>query len=417
MYGLFILLLSSLFGLVFYIAFDPIVLLSRSLAILLFPWISTAGNALLGLLQPVAMRFGWISLMYATFQEFYFHHVFFILILFGALLFLTWLVSRFWCRYLCPLGGLLSIFAARAPFRRIVDGERCISCSKCARECVTGAIDPNTFESDRKECIECYNCVSLCPTEAIRFRWTGPLSSPTVERFNLSRRGFIASIVAALGGVVLMTEGRRKDLSAGVVRPPGSLPEDLFLETCLRCGKCMKGCITSGLQPCLVEAGVSGIFTPRLVSRIGGCEDKCNLCGQICPSGAIRALPLEEKRFVKMGTAVIVRSLCIVWEQKRKCLICDEACPYDAIEWRIVTDSEGEFPRPFVLEEKCTGCGLCEERCPLTGKAAIVVLPHGEERIRSGSYITERKKKLREVPKDEKMKSIVECWDWGECEP
>jgi ferredoxin len=129
------------------------------------------------------------------------------------------------------------------------------------------------------------------------------------------------------------------------------------------------------------------------------------LCGQVCPTGALRDLPLEEKKFARIGTAIIVRSKCLAWEQMKTCLVCDEACPYDAIEFREVTDFIGTFKRPFVIEEKCMGCGLCEQKCPVGGESAIRVDRTEEERLASGSYITEEKRKLREVDEEEKEDS------------
>jgi ferredoxin len=37
-----------------------------------------------------------------------------------------------------------------------------------------------------------------------------------------------------------------------------------------------------------LEAGLAGLYTPRLVSRIGYCEEFCNFCGRVCPTEAIR---------------------------------------------------------------------------------------------------------------------------------
>ena len=66
----------------------------------------------------------------------------------------------------------------------------------------------------------------------------------------------------------------------------------------------------------------------------------------------------------------------------------DEVCPYDAVDFRVVTDHTGTLQRPFVDEDKCTGCGLCEHHCPVGGRAAIYVERFGEERKASGSLIT-----------------------------
>jgi formate hydrogenlyase subunit 6/NADH:ubiquinone oxidoreductase subunit I len=130
------------------------------------------------------------------------------------------------------------------------------------------------------------------------------------------------------------------------------------------------------------------------------------MCGQVCPTHAIRNLPLEEKTFVKMGTAVIDRSRCIAWEQDKVCLICDEACPYDAISSKNETIQGATLLRPFVDERICTGCGLCESRCPIDGAAAIQVYTIGQERKSRGTYITQEKKRLRACQqKDEDLPS------------
>ncbi len=86
-----------------------------------------------------------------------------------------------------------------------------------------------------------------------------------------------------------------------------------------------------------------------------------------------------------MGTSYIDRRRCLAWEHDRLCLICDEQCPYDAIE---LIDVEG-LKRPIVYEYKCSGCGMCESTCPVEGRSAIVVLPIGEIRLKTGSYIDE----------------------------
>jgi formate hydrogenlyase subunit 6/NADH:ubiquinone oxidoreductase subunit I len=128
------------------------------------------------------------------------------------------------------------------------------------------------------------------------------------------------------------------------------------------------------------------------------------MCGQICPTSAIRRLPLEEKTYVKIGTAVIDRARCIAWEQDKVCLMCDEACPYNAISSLNETIHGTTLLRPFVDERICTGCGLCEARCPIEGRSAIEIFSIGEERKRHGSYITEEKIRLRAC--EEKVEDI-----------
>jgi ferredoxin len=122
--------------------------------------------------------------------------------------------------------------------------------------------------------------------------------------------------------------------------------------------------------------------------RFAPCEQHCNVCGRVCPTQAIRTLPLEEKTHAKVGTAVLRRERCLVWAEDKLCLICDEICPYNAIVFRAV---EG-YRRPVVIASRCNGCGYCEQRCPVQGESAIVVAPQGAIRLGDGSYIEEAKK-------------------------
>jgi formate hydrogenlyase subunit 6/NADH:ubiquinone oxidoreductase subunit I len=122
--------------------------------------------------------------------------------------------------------------------------------------------------------------------------------------------------------------------------------------------------------------------------RLAPCEQDCNVCGQVCPTQAIRSLDLEEKRHAKVGTAILRKEQCLVWSQNKICLICDEICPYNAIVFRPV---EG-YRRPVVVASKCNGCGYCEQKCPVRGESAIVVVPDGEIRLKDGSYIKEAEK-------------------------
>jgi ferredoxin len=123
--------------------------------------------------------------------------------------------------------------------------------------------------------------------------------------------------------------------------------------------------------------------------RLAPCEQQCNVCGQVCPTGAIRPLPLDERIHAKIGTAILRRERCLVWEQDKTCLVCDEICPYDAIEFR---EAEG-MRRPFVTENRCNGCGQCEYVCPVEGDSAIVVVRMGEMRLPTGSYRLEATRK------------------------
>jgi MauM/NapG family ferredoxin protein len=167
-----------------------------------------------------------------------------------------------------------------------------------------------------------------------------------------------------------------------LVRPPGAKPEPDFLALCTRCSLCIKACPTNMLQPGLFQAGPDGLFAPLAVSRVGPCEPLCNACGQVCPTGAIRPLPVEVKPWAKMGSAVVYRRKCLAWEFDKACLVCDEACPYDAV--KLIQDAEHKVGVPVIEEMRCAGCGYCENKCPVEGESAIRVTPMGALRLDDG---------------------------------
>jgi formate hydrogenlyase subunit 6/NADH:ubiquinone oxidoreductase subunit I len=142
----------------------------------------------------------------------------------------------------------------------------------------------------------------------------------------------------------------------------------------------MKICPTTALQPAFTQAGLTGIWTPLLVPRVGYCDFGCNACGQVCPSGAIPRLPLEEKRQAVIGKATIDRNRCLPWASGMPCIVCEEMCPTPqksiSLEEAQVIDSNGQtitVKRPSVWRDLCIGCGICEHYCPLEGIAAIRV--------------------------------------------
>jgi len=395
-YLLAFILASAVFGFSAALFFDPLVFLYRIFTFNVFPSVVLLINITMDIIRPLALKMGMMNLYMFSLEQPVFNVFGFVnLVLFLAVVGLIVVERRFWCRNLCPLGAMLSLMSRFSLWGRHVSSD-CIHCSKCTRECPMNSIAEGHEDTSMRECIQCQRCETVCPTNAITFGF----GSPTEQRFevNPSRRSIIFS---AVGGIVTAlsagTSRATKTTSETLLRPPGSLEEKDFLDACLRCGECMKVCPTNALQPAKLEAGIEGMFTPKLTPRVGGCEEQCNLCGQVCPTGAIRKLPVEEKQYAVIGNATIDRKLCIAWEQLKVCLICDEVCPFDAIEFKMVKDEKGTLQRPFVTEDKCVGCGQCEFGCPVKGEAAIRVLPVNEVRKNDGSYITERVKQLREV--------------------
>jgi len=381
---------------------DPIAFLTRFYTFVLHPLAIAVLNLLLDLIRPISRGLGWVGLAHLHYPQPVYYMTAVTLAIFGTVIALGHLAPRFWCRTLCPLGALLSLLSPLGVFKRRVS-EACNRCMACRKGCPMGAIDEDPLKTRSPECIQCRACARICPEKAISF----PAAFSGIgeySRLDITRRGFVASLAGGLsfGFVALQTpftllEGKRQ-----LIRPPGTLPETEFLRTCIRCGECMKSCVTNTLQPCFWESGMAGLWTPKLEPRMAACEPNCNVCGKVCPTQAIRSLSLDEKTHARIGTAVIRKENCLVWAQNKMCLICDEICPYNAIVFRPIDG----YRRPVVIASRCNGCGYCEQRCPVKGESAIVVVTDGEIRLKEGSYIAEAKKlnlEFKPDPGDDKF--------------
>jgi len=317
--------------------------------------------------------------------------------IFTVILLLNIVAPRFWCRYLCPLGALLGLLGRWQVAARVkLDSEKCINCRKCIVAC-QGDATPYPEESwASRECLVCYNCREVCPVEAISIRWTTePLSGGNVD---LRRRWVLTGIAGAVLAVPAVNVGtNRKRSNPLLIRPPGAVAEDEFVARCVKCGECMKVCLTNGLHPTLTEAGLEGLWTPVLVPRLGYCEYNCNLCSQVCPTGAIRKVSVEEKKKIKIGLAFIDRNRCIPYAFGKNCIVCEEHCPVEdkAIKFNTEkrVDEQGEefiLKKPYVIPELCIGCGICEYKCPVLDEPAIRVTSINESRNEDRSLLLEQ---------------------------
>lgn len=310
-----------------------------------------------------------------------------------AIVVLNRLLPRFWCRVLCPLGALLGVLSWRALWRIRRDVTRCTDCMKCLRGC-QGGCDP--FGHLRvSECHLCMNCLEACPESALHYGW-GEERSAIHRPLDINRRRLVESGLAALLLVPMIRSSysaARASLPA-VIRPPGSLPEPDFLARCIKCAVCMRVCPTHVLQPALLEGGVEGLWTPILINRLGYCEHSCVLCGQVCPTGAIKRVSVAEKiggkpftQPLKLGTAFFDQGRCLPWAMQTPCIVCEEVCPTSpkAIWYQTVSlvnrqQRTVRLKQPFVDPSLCTGCGICENKCPVVDLAAIRVTSVGESR-------------------------------------
>ncbi|MBD3217769.1 MAG: 4Fe-4S binding protein [candidate division Zixibacteria bacterium] len=406
---------SAFLGLMIAGIFDPISLLIRSIGLVVIPIIfgildfvadfsfnnNFPGNSALGFISGWIQENVLITHSVISYNTIFSLGLFFLLILAAN----RWF-TRFWCRGLCPLGAFLGLISRWSIFGMEKSEDQCDLCNKCLKYC-QGADGPQKGVPWRKsECHLCLNCQTECDRGAIKFKFF-PKSQDKIEpKPNITRRKVIASAALGVGAVALFkSQPASAKPNDKLIRPPGSTKEDLFMARCIRCGECMKVCPTNAIHPTFMEAGWEGIWSPILIMRIGYCEPSCTLCGQVCPTGAIKELTLEEKVGSKevpadvIGTAFVDQGRCLPWSMATPCVVCEEWCPTSPkaiyTEKVKVKNQKGEtveVQRPHVDPALCTGCGACEYACPVADKAAIRVTSVGESRSKENRIILEDKR-------------------------
>ncbi|MCA1743522.1 MAG: 4Fe-4S binding protein [Desulfonatronovibrio sp.] len=372
---------------------SPLSLVTRLYALVIYPGLVFLSDTFLEILMPVSIWFSFDFLTYAQPDIYLFSSQWFIVIFFMAVFLMVCYSPRFWCRYLCPSGALMALLSKKPVISRQVSDE-CTNCGLCQKKCPMNAIDPDPKLTLHQECIVCETCVRVCPEQAVSFGIKEKKRKHKADTFLPARRLILTSAFSGVGTAVLLQTGIsqvKSDLLPGnilprsLIRPPGAVPEEEFQTKCIRCGQCMKVCPSNTLQPIWFEAGPGAVFSPKVLPRRGPCDPMCNACGQVCPTGALRKLPLEEKMWARIGTSYVIPHKCLAWEWERECLVCYEVCPYAAIE--LKREDGISVPVPYISANKCSGCGACEYHCPVQAGSAIVVEPMEALRLSRGSYI------------------------------
>ncbi len=386
-----LLFLAALGGLQAIWFFDPLTIFVRTFSFNIHPWVNGGVDRLLAQLLAwfpdwtgLESAYYWLKDAVLDVAVPHFPTTEAILLIFLAILGAVLFQRRFWCRYLCPLGALLGTCSRAAWLKRQVDD--CTSnCGMCRHSCPTNAIKGNTSYLPQ-ECIMCMDCTRACPTSKNTFRFqplrlkskkqvlSSPLEKPAAK--GMSRADFLLLMGSSL--VLSACAPGKPSAQAHGLRPPGALPENHFVDRCVRCGNCMKICPTNVLQPSMLESGLEGIWSPKMNFPASYCELECTLCGQVCPTEAIRPLTVQRKRLTKIGLAKVDHQLCVPWKEDTPCLVCEEHCPVaqKAIKITYKTGANGKLiGRPVVDPTLCIGCGICENKCPVRPKRAIVVKP------------------------------------------
>ena len=149
-----------------------------------------------------------------------------------------------------------------------------------------------------------------------------------------------------------------------VLRPPGAIDEEQFLQTCMVSGQCVNSCPVSAIKvtvdPDPMKEGRPFIDAQSQACVI--CEDLS--CMKVCPSGALAPVAQED---IRMGIAEVDDASC-VRTQGEDCQICVDKCPLGEA---AITISYHGGPIE-ILDPGCTGCGVCEMYCPTEPRSVIV---------------------------------------------
>lgn len=307
---------------------------------------------------------------------------------------MAWRWGRLFCNSFCPVGAILSLVSKFSVFRLKIDDTACTFCNRCVRDCKATCIDIKTQEIDFSRCVACYNCIDSCKEGGIGYRFAYTKKQVIdKENINDSRRSFLVTSTSMIVGATLLGKtyksiaqgngkgqgkgkGRGNKVAGSVhnersapITPPGSYTVKHFQTACTACHLCVTACPTHVLQPSLREYGFFGMLQPHMDFHSGFCNFDCTICGDICPTGAIRPLQLETKKRTQLGIAKFHKANCIVHTDSTDCGACSEHCPTKAVH---MIPYRGLY-LPEVRDELCIGCGACEYACPTTPYKAIYI--------------------------------------------
>jgi ferredoxin len=297
-------------------------------------------------------------------------------ILLVLILVLVFSKERIFCNTICPVGGLLGLIANTSRMHIQIDKSGCSSCGVCEWKCKAGCIDTKTKKIDRERCVVCFDCIEACSRSAIHFKKEEKKQFASEVMESNSRRVFVSSVagVLLLGALDNKKIDVSKDSTVPTSRktpvfPPGGRTLARFNAICTGCQLCVTACPSSVLQPSLSEYGLAGIMQPVFNYKYSFCNFECTVCADVCPTGALQQITLQEKKTLQLGKAHFEKRNCIVETQGTDCGACSEHCPTKAVH--MVPYKNVRIPE--VTDKYCIGCGACEYACPVKPYKAIYV--------------------------------------------
>lgn len=226
-------------------------------------------------------------------------------------------------------------------------------------------------------------CARICPL-GYMFDLLYRSDTPYSRKFSHDRRELLVGMLCAAPAAFLLRRNFFRSGESFPLLPPGAGDKARYASLCTRCYACVNVCPTRILTVGFPDSSdPSRWFLPEMNPAKGTCQETCDNCVKVCPTGAIRRLTYDEKRNTQLGVAEVCKDKCIAWHDGEYCMVCSEYCPYVAIKG----DDSGEgVPRPVVDPEKCRGCGICQNNCPVRdGGPAIIVRGNKRQRILASS--------------------------------
>ncbi len=306
--------------------------------------------------------------------------------------FLAWKNGRTWCNTICPVGTVLGFVSRFSLFAPVIDTEKCRDCGLCGKQCKASCINTKEHQIDYSRCVACMDCIDTCKDGAIHYAYRYGKKAPKAEapksqeKPNAGRRAFVTSAVIATtaaavkaqemkvdGGLAEISRAEKPERQTPLV-PAGSWSIKNFTNHCTACQLCVSECPNGVLRP---STSLATFMMPEMSYERGYCRPECTRCSDICPAGAIRPITREEKSSIQIGHAVINLDNCVVNTDGKSCGNCSRHCPAGAIRMvKINPDDRWSLMIPTVDEERCIGCGACENLCPARPFTAIHVEGH-----------------------------------------
>lgn len=299
------------------------------------------------------------------------------LIILGALA--IW-KGRLYCNTICPVGTFLSFFSRFSLLRVRFDKDKCKNCGMCEKNCKAQAIDFKNGTVDYSRCVVCGDCLDKCKFDALHYTAKRTSSSP--KPVDTERRAFlvgaaVAGTTAALaqtqmkvdGGLAVIEDKKAPERKTPIT-PPGSVSIRHLEKHCTACQLCVSSCPNNVLRP---STDLMHFMQPTMSFERGYCRPECTRCSEVCPAGAIKPISREEKTSIHVGHAVWIKENCVVLTDDVSCGNCARHCPTGAIQMIDYEGPNGTVQVPAVDENKCIGCGACENLCPARPFSAIYV--------------------------------------------